>query len=73
MGSERFSNLVLKRYDWAATPGAGNAAGLSPRTPSQAQMPAWQSDPVVNAHIADLYAYLSARSEGTQGPGQPAR
>lgn len=73
MGSERFSNLVLKRYDWAATPGAGNAAGLSPRPPGQVQMPAWQSDPVVNAHIADLYAYLSARSEGTQGPGQPAR
>jgi mono/diheme cytochrome c family protein len=73
MGSERFSNLVLKRYDWAATPGTGNAAGLSPRTQGQAQMPAWQSDPVVNAHIADLYAYLSARSEGTQGPGQPAR
>jgi len=73
MGSERFANLVLKRYDWAATPSAGSAAGLSPRLPGQAQMPAWQSDPVVNAHIVDLYAYLSARSEGTQGPGQPAR
>ncbi len=73
MGAERFANLVLKRYDWAATPGSGNAAGLSPRLPGQAQMPAWQSDPVVNAHIVDLYAYLSARSEGTQGPGQPQR
>lgn len=76
MGSERFANLVLKRYDWAAAPSApsaGSAAGLSPRLPGQAQMPAWQSDPVVNAHIVDLYAYLSARSEGTQGPGQPLR
>jgi mono/diheme cytochrome c family protein len=73
MGAERFSNLVLKRYDWSAAPGAGNAAGLSPRLPGQASMPAWQSDPVVNAHIVDLYAYLSARSEGTQGPGQPTR
>jgi hypothetical protein len=25
----------------------------------------------VSAHIVDLYAYLSARAEGTQGPGRP--
>jgi hypothetical protein len=35
-------------------------------------MPAWEGQPRVNAHIADLYAYLSARAQGTQGPGQPA-
>ncbi|MDC8772575.1 c-type cytochrome [Roseateles albus] len=69
MGAERFSNLVLKRYDWSATP----AAASSPQTGAQAVMPAWQSNPMVNAHIVDLYAYLSARSEGTQGPGQPAQ
>jgi hypothetical protein len=34
-------------------------------------MPAWQGDPAVTAHIIDLYAYLSARAEGTQGPGRP--
>jgi hypothetical protein len=34
-------------------------------------MPQWQGEPRVNAHIADLYAYLSARSNGTQGPGRP--
>jgi len=73
MGADRFTNLVLKRYDWSASTGSGNAAGLSTRPIGQAFMPAWQSDPVVNAHIVDLYAYLSARSEGTQGPGQPLR
>ncbi len=36
-------------------------------------MPAWQGEPRVSAHIADLYAYLSARADGTQGPGQPVR
>ena len=35
-------------------------------------MPAWQGEPRVNAHIMDLYAYLSARAQGTQGPGRPA-
>ncbi len=70
MGSQRFSELVLKRYDWSAAP--GGAAG-TPRLVGQAVMPAWQSDPVVNAHIVDLYAYLSARAEGTQGPGQPGQ
>ncbi|MFY7864206.1 c-type cytochrome [Roseateles sp.] len=73
MGSERFAGLVLKRYDWSAPAAAGTSAGLSTRPVGQAVMPAWQSDPVVNAHIVDLYAYLSARAEGTQGPGQPIR
>lgn len=68
MGSERFSNLVLKRYDWSAAP---PAAASSPQPAGQAVMPAWQSNPVVNAHIFDLYAYLSARAEGSQGPTQP--
>jgi len=35
-------------------------------------MPEWQGEPRVNAHIVDLYAYLSARAEGTQGPDRPA-
>jgi hypothetical protein len=36
-------------------------------------MPAWQGEPVASAHIMDLYAYLSARAQGTQGPGRPAQ
>ena len=35
-------------------------------------MPAWQNEPAVQAHVKDLYTYLAARSEGTQGPGRPA-
>jgi hypothetical protein len=34
-------------------------------------MPEWQGEPRVNAHIADLYAYLVARSNGAQGAGRP--
>ncbi|MBT9493089.1 MAG: c-type cytochrome [Paucibacter sp.] len=68
MGAERFSNLVLKRYDWSASP--VTASGAAPA--SQAVMPTWQGDPLVNSHIVDLYAYLNARAQGTQGPGQPA-
>jgi hypothetical protein len=35
------------------------------------EMPAWQSEPVVNAHIIDLYAYLSARADGKLDVGRP--
>jgi len=35
-------------------------------------MPAWQGEPTVQAHIVDLYAWVSARAQGTQGPGRPA-
>jgi hypothetical protein len=34
-------------------------------------MPAWRDEPRVNAHVLDLYAYLSARSEGRLGTGKP--
>lgn len=81
MGSRRFVGLVLRRYDWNLP--AGQASGESAarealieaiveRREGAVTMPAWQSEPQVNAHIADLYAYLSARAEGTQGPGRPA-
>lgn len=81
MGARRFVNLVLHRYDWnlpAARAGSETAARealieqILQRQDGALAMPAWQSEPRVNAHIADLYAYLSARAEGTQGPGRPA-
>lgn len=81
MGPRRFTGLVLKRYDWAlpATQASSEGAALDAlveqilqRREGALTMPAWQSEPRVNAHIADLYAYLSARAEGTQGPGRPA-
>jgi hypothetical protein len=80
MGPRRFVNVVLYRYEWnlpAARAGSESAARealideVMRRQQGALTMPAWQSEPSVNAHIADLYAYLSARAEGTQGPGRP--
>lgn len=80
MGSRRFVGLVLKRYDWnlppaqAASEGAAREAlieQIAQRQSKVLSMPAWQGEPSVNAHIVDLYAYLSARAQGTQGPGRP--
>jgi len=80
MSSRRFVNLVLVRYDWAipaARAGSESAARealvdeVMQRKQGALTMPAWQGEPRVNAHIADLYAYLAARADGTQGPGRP--
>lgn len=81
MGPRRFVNVVLYRYDWnlpASRAGSESAARealveqILQRQEQAQSMPAWQGEPRVNAHIADLYAYLSARAQGTQGPGRPA-
>ena len=80
MGSRQFVSLVLNRYDWGIAP--EKAKGDSPaktaqveeivqRREAQITMPAWQGEPMVSAHIMDLYAYLSARAQGTQGPERP--
>lgn len=34
-------------------------------------MPAWDVDPLVNPHVLDLFAYLTARADGQLGPGEP--
>lgn len=81
MGPRRFVGLVLMRYDWslpAGQSGADSAAredlieGVMQRKEGGLTMPAWQGEPRVNAHIMDLYAYLSARADGSQGSGRPA-
>jgi len=80
MGQRRFVNLVLRRYEWnlpaseARSEGAAREAlldALMDRRQGMVTMPAWQGEPAVNAHIVDLYAYLSARVDGSQGPGRP--
>jgi len=82
MGSRRFVNLVLNRYDWqlpAAKAGSESAArealidDVVQRKAGTLTMPAWQGEPRVSAHIVDLYGYLSARAHGTQGPERPAQ
>lgn len=82
MGPRQFMSVVLKRYDWGLPTARvnGDSATLDElveailkRQTGALTMPAWENEPEVSAHIADLYAYLSARAEGTQGPGRPAR
>jgi Cytochrome C oxidase, cbb3-type, subunit III len=82
LSERRFVRIVLNRYDWniPAQQGGGESASrealieaISQRREGAMTMPAWQDEPRVNAHIADLYAYLAARAEGTQGPARPAR
>lgn len=81
MGSRRFVGLVLDRYDWSlpAAQARGESAArealieaIVQREAGMLTMPAWQGEPRVTAHIVDLYAYLSARAQGTQGPDRPA-
>lgn len=79
LGPRRFVGLVLMRYDWSfpvdhTRDGAARDAlveGVMQRRQGALTMPAWQGEPRVNAHIMDLYAYLSARADGLQGPGRP--
>ena len=80
MGPRRFVGLVLQRYDWNLVPGQAGMARQVPdtlvedvmqRKEPPLTMPAWEGNPGVSAHIADLYAYLAARSEGSQGQGRP--
>lgn len=82
MGPRQFMSVVLKRYDWGLPTARvnGDSATLDElveailkRQAGALTMPAWEDEPEVNAHIADLYVYLAARSDGTQGPGRPAR
>lgn len=80
MGPRRFVSLVLTRYDWpvSTAQASRHSAALDALVEQIVQredgvltMPAWQGEPRVNAHIVDVYAYLSARADGTQGPGRP--
>ena len=82
MGSRQFVGLVLQRYDWgipvaqARSPGeAGDTLidDVVQRRAAPLTMPTWQGEPVVTASIADLFAYLSARAQGTQDGGRPER
>lgn len=80
MGPRRFAHLVLVRYDLDDTsPGLRDDAAardariddILQRRERPLSMPEWQGEPRVNAHILDLYAYLSARADGRQGTGRP--
>jgi cytochrome c5 len=80
LGPRRFVNLVLRRYEWELPPPGAASEGpareqliddLLQRKAGALVMPAWQGEPQVEAHVADLYAYLAARAGGSLGPGRP--
>ncbi|MFN4359140.1 MAG: c-type cytochrome [Hylemonella sp.] len=79
LGPREFVSLVLYRYDAtlqgepAATRGTREpqVEVLMERKNPPLAMPAWREEPRVNAHVLDLYAYLSGRAEGRVGPGKP--
>jgi len=78
LGPQRFVEVVLRRYDRTlgvpSDDGAAREAlvgALLERRAPALVMPAWQGDPVVQAHVMDLYAYLAARSEGQLPAGRP--
>lgn len=82
MGPRQFVSLVLKRYDWGGPPTKASSEGAArealiedivQRREYLLTMPAWQGEPRVTAHIVDLYAYLSARAQGSQDAGRPAQ
>ena len=78
MGQREFVGLVLQRYDFGVPRPAAEAAreaqidAMMMRREGAMVMPAWDSEPEVRAHIADLYTYLSARAQGRLGTGRPA-
>jgi hypothetical protein len=82
MTARHFAEMVLKRYDL----GNGLVQGSEKKSTTDSYiddilnrkeppiaMPAWQGEPTVNAHILDLYAYLTARAEGKFSTESPAR
>jgi len=77
LGPQRFVDLVLRRYEAdMLPPGQGSPRealvdDIVERRRGALAMPAWQGEPVVDAHVMDLYAYLAARSEGRLPAGRP--
>ncbi len=81
MSGRRFAGLVLKRYDgdFRAPSGAQDKSTLDTRiddilqrSDTPMEMPAWQDQRSVNAHILDLYTYLAGRADGSVGRERPA-
>jgi Cytochrome c len=81
MNPRQFAALVLKRYDLDS--GVARRSQdpstlektideIMRRSEAPIEMPLWQSEPAVNAHILDLYTYLAARSEGKLGVEGPS-
>ena len=62
--------LADLRADPSLIPGAVEEI-LRRHSAGLVSMPAWGGDPVVEAHVMDLYRYLSARAAGQLDGGRP--
>ncbi len=80
MSRTKFIGTVLQRYKWVLPAGEATREGGSPdvlilgmaeRQRGELLMPAWEKEPSVKAHIADLYDYLQARASGGLPAGPP--
>ena len=84
MSAKHFAEMVLKRYDLGNGIENGLVQGSEKKSTTDSYiddilnrkeppiaMPAWQGEPTVNAHILDLYAYLTARAEGKFSTERP--
>jgi hypothetical protein len=80
MNLQQFAAIVLRRYDLASgvsrewqdkTTVETRIDQIMRASEPPIEMPTWQGEPAVNAHILDLYTYLSARAEGRIGIGRP--
>jgi hypothetical protein len=81
LGPRQFVDVLLTRYEWTVPPSRPVPStpereafidDILQRRKGALTMPERKGEPRVQAHMVDLYAYLSARAEGTQGPGRPA-
>lgn len=81
LGQRQFVDLLITRYEWSNPPSQPTRPSpereawiddIVARRKGALVVPAWQGEPRVDAHVVDLYAWLSARAAGTQGPGRPA-
>ncbi|HSW26008.1 MAG TPA: c-type cytochrome [Burkholderiaceae bacterium] len=80
LGQRQFVDMLLTRYEWANPPAQAGRPNperqawiddIVQRRTGAIAVPASRGEPAVNAHLVDLYAWLSARADGTQGPGRP--
>jgi hypothetical protein len=82
LGSRQFVDVLLTRYEWAIPPAQPTPSSsyreawiddVVQRRKGALVVPASPGEPRMQAHVVDLYVWLSARADGTQGPGRPAK
>ena len=80
LSARRFAAVVLQRYDLdkGFAEDSKNQSTVDTRIEDilrrgepPIEMPGWQGEPAVNAHILDLHAYLAARANGKLSTERP--